>query len=325
MTVADADRLTLSLSPLSGKAGAFAPLTFPRLGWVLDALPAPWVAVGARVGGLPAGLALGMVQEGTGHLLSLTVAAPLRRRGIGRRLAAAWEEAAQAAGAGRLRAGYSERLKERAALAATLGHAGWSAPRLSQVWAIGETAPMVEAVGAWPAVAARLRDPDGFAFEPWSGVGAADAGALAALTAEPDVLPHMHPDLRAEHIEPACSVAVRRHGALVGWVIGERAASVPLDSHRDRPAILYRSAYLARPLWHTGVLVGAYWHAYARQTAAFGPRSVAMFATVFPRMMALVRRRFAPISLRVDETFEMTRDPAAPPENPPPTTLESIP
>lgn len=297
------------LTPLTGAAAAFATLTFPRLGWVLDTLPAPWLAVGARVGGLPAGLALGRIEDGVAHLLSLTVAGALRRRGIGRRLATAWEMAAAAGGARLLRAGYSERLKERDALVATLGRAGWSAPRPAQVWAIGETAPMVAAVGAWPAVAARLREPGGFAFDPWRGLDETDGQALTALAAEPEFLAHMHPSVRAECIEPACSIAVRRHGALVGWVLGERADSVPLDGYGHRPAVYYRSAYLARSLWHTGVLVGAYWHAYARQTAAFGPDSLALFCTAFPRMMALVRRRFAPISLRIDETFEMTRTP----------------
>lgn len=304
-----ADSGTSVLTPLTGTAAAFAPLTFPRLGWVLDTLPAPWLAVGARVGGLPAGLALGRIEDGVGHLLSLTVARALRRRGIGCRLAAAWEDSAAAAGATLLRAGYSERLKDRDALAATLGRAGWSAPRPAQVWAIGETAPMVAAVGAWPAVAARLREPDGFTFDSWRGPDEADGAALAALAAEPEFLAHMHPSVRAERIEPACSIAVRRRGLLVGWVLGERTDRVPLDGFGHRPAIYYRSAYLARSLWHTGVLVGAYWHAYARQAAAFGPDSLALFCTAFPRMMALVRRRFAPISLRVDETFEMTRTP----------------
>lgn len=297
------------LTPLTGGATAFAPLTFPRLGWVLDTLPAPWLAVGARLGGLPAGLALGRIEDGVGHLLSLTVTRALRRQGIGRRLAAAWETAAAAAGATRLRAGCSDRLKGRDALVATLGRAGWSAPRLAQVWAIGETAPMVAAVGAWPSVAARLREPDGFTFECWRGLDGADGPAVAALAAEPEFLAPLHPSVRAERIEPACSIAVRRRGALVGWVLGERTDRVPLDGVGHRPAVYYRSAYLARPLWHTGVLVGAYWHAYARQAAVFGPDSLALFCTGFPRMMALVRRRFAPISLRIDETFEMTRTP----------------
>lgn len=299
----------LDIVALAGNAAAFAPLGFPRLAPVLDRLSPPWLAVGARVGGVPAGLALGRICDGEATLLSLTVARSLRRLGIGRALAAGWEDAAVAAGAVRLRAGFSERLPGRAALAATLSAVGWTPPRLAQVWAVGETAPMVEAVGRWPSVAGRLRDPDGFTFETWRTPDAADRAAIAALAAEPEHLPHMHPDIRADHVVPACSVAVRQHGALVGWVLGERAERVPLDGCRDRPAIHYRSAYLARRLWHTGMLVGAYWHAYARQAEVFGPASIAMFATVFPRMMALVRRRFAPISLRVDETFEMTRIP----------------
>ena len=301
----------LRVAPLSGNAAAFATLGFPRLAPVLDHLEQPWVAVGATVGGLPAGLALGQIQEDGARLLSLTVARSLRNRGIGRTLAEGWGRAAAAAGATGLVTAFSDKLPERAALAATLSAAGWTAPRLTHVRAIGEAAPMVEAVGRWPSLTGRLRDPDGFSFDPWRTPDADDRAAIADLAAEPEHLPLMHPDVRAERIEPACSIAVRRRGMLVGWVLAERAESVPLDGYRDRPAIDYRSAYLARSLWHTGMLVGAYWHAYARQVAAFGPNSIAMFGTMFPRMMSLVRRRFAPISLRVDETFEMIREPAA--------------
>ncbi|MBK1837293.1 GNAT family N-acetyltransferase [Azospirillum sp. YIM B02556] len=298
----------LRISPLAGSAVAFAPLGFPRLAPVLERLSPPWVAVGATIGGLPVGLALGQAGDGVARLLSLKVARSLRNRGIGRSLAAEWERTAAKAGATSLRAGFSDKLPQGAALAATLSAAGWTPPRLTQVWTMGEAARMVEAVARWPSVAGRLRDPEGFSFESWRSPDVDDRAAIAALAAEPDHLPLMHPDLRAERIEPACSIAVRRQGVLVGWVLAERTDRVPIDGYRDRPAIDYRSAYLARHLWHTGVLVGAYWHAYARQVAAFGPTSIAMFGTIFPRMMALVRRRFAPISLRVDETFEMTRE-----------------
>ncbi|WP_142848458.1 GNAT family N-acetyltransferase [Telmatospirillum sp. J64-1] len=288
---------------LHGNASLFAALGFPRLAPVLNDLAAPWIAVGAWSGETPVGLALGQMQGERGCLLSLSVTPAMRRRGIGCGLVRAWEEAARAEGASSLTTGYSNRLPARAALAATLASAGWSAPRLEQISVIGETGPMVEAVAQWSSVARSLRDPGSFTFEPWRTPDAADIAALAALAAEPDYIPQMHPDEGSAPIEEACSIAVRRDDQLLGWVIGERTDRIPLDGYRDRPAIHYRSAYLARSLWHTGLLVTAYWHAYARQAEAFGPDSIAFFFTCVPRMMALTQRRFAPIALRVDESF----------------------
>ncbi len=297
----------MEIVPLTRGASDFATLTFPRLAPMLDTVAPPWVAAGIRVGGLPAGLALGLVREGDARLLSVSVARPLRRRGVGSALVTAWEAQAAALGATVSRAGHTGRLPGRRAFEATLARAGWAPTRPMEIWAIGETGPMVAEVGRWPSVAGRVREPNGFTFEPWREPDADDGAAISAGEAEPDFLPSMAPALCAGRVEPACSIAVRRDGALVGWVLGERAEGVALDGYRDRPAIYYRSAYLSRPLWHTGLLVGAYWHAYARQAEAFGPRSIATFRTAMPRMMALVRRRFAPISLRIDETFETTK------------------
>lgn len=315
----------IRIERLTGAAAAFASLGYPRLAPVLDMVAAPWVAVGAWCGAVPVGLALGQIQQGIGQLLSLMVVQPLRGRGIGTRLAAAWEEAAATAGVSGLRAGCSSRLAGRPALAATLARAGWSEPRLADISCIGEVGPMVAVVAQWPGVASRLRHPGDITFEPWQPLDPSGASALAGLAAEPDFVAHMHPDSWAGGIEPVCSVAVRRKGELVGWVLGERTDRVPLDGYRDRPAIHYVSAYLARSLWHTGILVAAYWHAYHRQSEWLGPHSIAFFHTPLPRMMALVRRRFAPIALCVDEAFAITKNPPPRPEQDGPSQRRATP
>lgn len=295
------------LAPLTGDASAYASLTFPRLAPRLVALTPPWLAVGATLGGVPVGFALGHACEGEVQLLSVVVAPSLRGQGLGRRLIAAFADRAAATGARGAVIAYSSRLdaESAAALVSAATAAGWSAPTLRELICFSETGSMVESVGRWPAVSGRLRDAKKVDFAPWHPLDDADHAAIAAMADDEGYLPHMHPDRPMAPPVPECSVAVRRDGALVGWVMAEQAPTVPLPGYRDRPAITYRSAYLRADLWHTGALVGAYWHAFDRQAALLGARSIAIYHTCLPRMMAMVRRRFGPLHLRVDEAWEL--------------------
>lgn len=301
-------RSAVVLAPLAGNVSAYAGLTFPRLAPRLTALTPPWLAVGATLAGVPVGLALGTLNdEGEALLLSVVVTPAVRRQGIGRRLLATFAETAAAAGAHCVIAAYSSRLApgDAAALVAAAAAAGWSPPVLRELICFSEAGPMVEAVARWPAVSGRLRDAQGVRYEPWQPLDAADHAAIAAMADGDGYMPHMHPDWSPAPPLPECSVAVRRGGALVGWVVAEQAAGVPLPGYRDRPAVTYRSAYLRPDLWHTGALVGAYWHAFDRQAALMGPQSIAIYHTCLPRMMAMVRRRFGPLHLKVDEAWEL--------------------
>jgi hypothetical protein len=106
-------------------------------------------------------------------------------------------------------------------------------------------------------------------------------------------------------IESTTSLVLRRGERLVGWVISERQH----EPESTTPSIHYTAAYADMVLWHTAIMVAAYYHAFIRQAAAFGPTSVARFET--PRsmggMFALIRRRLAPLALSADQIFVTRR------------------
>lgn len=291
----------VAIELLEGDAGAFAVYGFPRLARHLSPVQGLWLAVGLRVAGLPAGLAFGMVQGERAWLLSLMVAAPLRGQGYGRQLARAFAAGAAGRGAASVQADFSSRLTHRGALARCLAAAGFSEPELLTLVTTGEAGAMLEAVNQWPSMMRRLRDPDSASFEPWRALDAADLEAVAALSREPGFVPGMEPEADPETFDPACSIAVRRNGQLIGWVLAEALPVITLEAYRGRKGVYYRSAYLTQPLWHTGLMVGAYRAAFEAQVNTHGPQSIAAFHTSIPRMAAMVRRRFGPIALQVDE------------------------
>ena len=109
----------------------------------------------------------------------------------------------------------------------------------------------------------------------------------------------------ADRMAPAFSTLIRRQGAVVGWVLARDAAE---------RSIHYDEAFLDPVYWHSGITIGAYHHCYARQAALLGRDSVATYYTdpSRPRMVALTRRRFAPIADRI-ETILAVRSAAARP------------
>jgi GNAT superfamily N-acetyltransferase len=286
------------LDALAQDAALFRELTFPRLGKVLEAMKPPWIAVGAWNGLVPAGLALGHASAAGAALTSIFVAPELRRQGLGGRLLAAFEDEARARAAPRLQMRYAAATKMAGALAALLRQAGWEPPVVTEVSLIGEAGKMVPRVATWPGVKAWLDDPGSYSFEPWRPLSAADAEAYGRLLAQDktfDVAPYV------QKLDPQCSLQVRRSGVLVGWVVATPVQNAMLARYRDRVCRLYVCAFLDRNLWHTAVLVAGYYHAFSRQVAAYGEDTIANYHSIFPRMMAMTRRRFAPIALRLDE------------------------
>ncbi|SUB01493.1 Uncharacterised protein [Pannonibacter phragmitetus] len=297
----------MAVELLEGEAGGFAVFGFPRLASRLSPVNAPWIAVGLRIAGIPAGLALGVVQDKTALLLSLMVAAPLRDQGYGRGLAEAFAAEAQTRGAVIVDIGFSSRIGQRDALVRCLGAAGFSVPELAELITTGEAGAMLDAVNQWPSIMKRLRNPESASLEPWRELDGVDLAAVEALSREPGYVPGMAPQADPETFDPACSVAVRRSGQLLGWVVAESLPVITLDAYRGRKGVCYRSAYLTQRLWHTGLLVGAYRAAFEAQVNTYGPGSIAVFHTSIPRMAAMVRRRFGPIALQVDEHWRMNK------------------
>jgi len=136
-----------------------------------------------------------------------------------------------------------------------------------------------------------------FSFASWSSVTSEDNPAIKSLSAEPTCCENMSPTCWEGLIESRASIAVRREGELVGWVL------TMLDTTGAEPTLSCESGYVRHDLWRTGVLVEAYYHAYSEAAKHFGPGTIVRFSTGprMPGMMALTRRRFAPVSLWVDD------------------------
>lgn len=185
-----------------------------------------------------------------------------------------------------------------------------------------EAGPIHDSVSTWPAIARWLADPGRYSFDPWSEPHDADQAALARLRRQPSFQPMMDPALYAATIDPACSLAVRRAGELVGWVLAVPLSGAMVASYGERVGRHYVSAYLDEPLWSTAALVAGYCIAFGRQVAAYGPQSLAMYYSTLPRMQALTRRRFAPFALKFSEILEtctpLARADAAPEHDPAP-------
>jgi ribosomal protein S18 acetylase RimI-like enzyme len=292
---------------LRGSAGLFSPFTFGQVGGWLEPVPDHVIAVGLIVGARPVGLALGTLLPGRSRceLLSIAVAPAMRRLGLGERLLAAWQTEASGRGATECRANYNETMPGRGALEALLAKAGWAAPRASGLVVIGRVGKMVEEVSVWPGIAGRLAAPRSYAFEPLE-LSAADIEAVERYLSEPEAADMVGPIRQAEQLADDFSIAIRRDGRLVGWLLATETRRPLVATNSDVPAIRYLEAYLDPAYRHAGIMVGAYYHCYSRQAARLGRESVAVYYTSHdsrPRMVALTLRRFASLAERVETIF----------------------
>jgi GNAT superfamily N-acetyltransferase len=284
----------------------FAQLTYPRFVRCLTEPGWPIVAVGAVAGGRPIGLALVLVAGVTGRLLSLNVEPIWRQRGLGTALLAACESALALRGAIEIVATHSSRTVARAAFERTLAAARWEPTELTGLRVSARCGPLLEAVGGWPSMHRLLAQRE-YRYGPWTDPDQDDRETIEQLCRQqpcrdcPALTPKMWPD----PIESTTSLVLRRGERLVGWVISERQH----EPESTTPSIHYTAAYADMVLWHTAIMVAAYYHAFIRQAAAFGPTSVARFET--PRsmggMFALIRRRLAPLALSADQIFVTRR------------------
>ncbi|MBB4955143.1 GNAT superfamily N-acetyltransferase [Agrobacterium vitis] len=290
---------------LKDNAALFAGLTFPRLRAWLNALPDGIIAVGAICMGRPVGLAMGDVKpDNVADLFSIAVASPMRRWGIGRGLLLEWQRQTALHGAEKLRVNYPATLKNKDGLEALLARTGWSSPIEDGFIVTGRAGAMVDAVGQWAGIRGRLADLSAYTFEPVT-LTADDVKAVNAYCARPDFIDMFGPLAPELQFDDDLSLIIRRHGVLVGWLLAireERYRGAHTASQTVQPMVRYLEAYLDPAYWHSGVMIGAYFQCYQKQALMFGPDSIAVYYTnqKLPRMVALTRRRFAPIADRFE-------------------------
>ncbi|MES2495435.1 MAG: hypothetical protein V4618_04945 [Pseudomonadota bacterium] len=299
---------------LGGDAAGFTDFTFQHYRGLVHKVARPYLAVGVLLGDRPVGLAFGWVEpsEADGrieaNLSSIQIMPLLRKAGIGHAALAAWEAEAMRRGARQAVTYHPGRLKERTAFEALLAASRWSPPETHKLQVTGEAAGMSVIGGNWRGVRGRLIEPEGVTFDAWDmSAMTADREGIARLTAQSTCIPYLEPLQHAARIEPAVSLAIRREGVLLGWILGERLVRSigPGSMVPDVTSINYFAAYCDEAVASRGLLIGAFFHSFSRQAAAFGPRSRATYITkpIMPQMVALSRRRFAPMADYVDEVF----------------------
>jgi len=265
------------------------------------------IAVGARLDGRPVGLALALWEPDSPQvrLLSLMVAPELRCRGIGSRILRRCEDLAAATGRPRLATYFSSILPDAGAFAATLAKTGWSAPALLELRCAVRAGETATAIAGWPGMERRLASRDDVAFTPWNECVSADLARIADLAGAADCPPGLTPTHCATEIDPEESFVLRQGGEVVGWILArlDRDAG---DDPPGAPTLFISAAYIRRDLWRSGLLVLAYHFMACRHVARFGSDAPARFSTSpkYPGMMALIRRRFAPAAVWVDEWLE---------------------
>lgn len=284
-------------------AQSFRHMTFAAYYATLDFEPTspPPLVVGARAGGLPAGLALARRRAGdvTAELLSVFVAPDRRGQGIAAALVRAVEAECAREQVPALTAKYMGGLATSAAVEHILAKGGWSQPcKRTTVL----TFPL-EKVRAQAGFERSSRPPRGFDILPWTRLAAAERTEIRVSNArlpwiEADLVPFDH----EADLDTEVSVALRSGGAVVGWCIGHRSADawrvscafVREDARRAGAMLpLVREALerASRAGYENGMVTAPVWHAWLHE---FAHHWIAPLSTI-------VRETFGVYKLLIDD------------------------
>jgi GNAT superfamily N-acetyltransferase len=245
-------------------------------------------AVGALEDGEPAGLALALrlPRKGFTRLASLFVRERSRRRGIATALLAALEEALRRAGVERFEASYQTGRPTSEAPPRLLARRGWPEPQPDRLICRCDRR-MLEA--PW------LRDfplPGGAEIVPWGEVLPAEVQALRESQSAHPWIPESLRPWEYQGVE-FNSVAMRRDGALVGWVLTQRF---------DSSTLIYSNSYMHPRLQRTARILPLYVEAVRKQAADPSlPNALWVVPFVHPAMVRFVRGTMAPYMNRVEE------------------------
>ncbi len=274
-------------------------LTYPRFRKWFDGterVPDTVAAWQARVGVLPVGLAIANRKPSDRlRILSILVAPAFRRAGIGSALLCQMEALARRHGLRSLEAHHGGG-DVRAAFLALLDRQGWDPPQHLEHRLAGPADWPDRKGPKWAAFIARIRRA-GYDATPWGDLTAGDRSKALAL--EKREVDPAWPRFSAfePHADPLLSVALRRHGDLVGWIHCE---SKPAEGYHH-----YVTGYVERALQGKGWLLAGLDSVCRRQAAAYGAGSVAVYETPGQniRMVALMEKHLKPVSLWTDDRY----------------------
>jgi len=299
----------MSMQVLIGACPSFARFTFKGMSDHLREIPAGCIAVGAWHDDRPIGLALGWRgTEDIARLVSVAVAPPHRGLGHGAALVARWESEARRLGAAWALCRFSNALPARAAFERLLAEQAWSPPKEVEYRLAGRAGAMARQGGAWLGVSGRILNSRAISYMPLT-LGPDDDAAIARLLAQPGAVLLRGPLGYAEPLVHEATIAIRRAGKLVGWIIAI-PSGVEDPAAKGAKVVEYVESYLDAALWATGAAIGGYFHAFTAQAAAYGEDSIAIYRTHpgVPQMVAFTRRRFAPMAIRWETVLGSTKE-----------------
>ncbi len=298
----------LRIAPLTLPAPQFSPFTFPRYRGLLSGTELPEtvserIAIGAWLGDSPVGLAFLSRPNGESRrrrLLSIMVSPLLRRQGMATRLLREAESLAVADGAKALDAVHSSRMASSGAFEALLRRAGWSAPKEIEYRLAGKAGWSLKAKADWGDFVGRITG-RGYQTTTWNELTDADhqviGNIVQACLPEPDRAfdpLKIPPDLP---VIPELSLALRRHGEIVGWVLGSKGA-IP-------DTVYYSHGYVLHKVRRAGWLVAGVREVCERQCALMGPETISVFETAANNadMRRFMERQLKPYSLWTDSRY----------------------
>ena len=295
------DRPDLGVAVLPLPASGFDEFTYPRYAPLLSASPSAAdseerIAVAAWNEGRPAGLAFlsRSSAENARRLLSIMVSPDLRGKNVGSRLLALAEECARVRGTMKLLAIHTSDLPARAAYESLMRKAGWSAPVPFEFRAAGKAGWSLLALNDWAPFLERLHR-RGFAATGWDALTEADREEIADIVknAVPEDDRDFDPFQGEQRLPiiPELSIVLRRHGEIVGWILGSKGA-VP-------NSVYYSHGYVLPPFQRAGWLACGVREISQRQAESLGSESLCVFETAATNtgMRRFMEQHLKPYSL----------------------------
>ena len=273
----------LRIQPIDHTASGFDRFTFPRYRALIAEVIPPnaekrRVIIGAWLGDTPIGLALYSLPWGEGltqrRLLSVMVAPLMRRQGLAKQMLQAGNTKAASLGTTELMCGHSSNLTRKMAFEALLRADGGPAPREFEYRLAGRAGWSALALHDWARFLARLQA-SGYQSTPWTDITAEDRAQIQQLLAdqvtEAERAFDPFPVETRDTFLPAMSLVLRKHGAVVGWIVGQSGAKAN--------SVHYSNGYVLPSVRRTGWLVGGVREVCERQAAHLGPQSLSVFET----------------------------------------------
>jgi GNAT superfamily N-acetyltransferase len=271
------------------KRSAFAAFTFPYYQGLLltPSLAVRSTCAGVSCDGRPIGLALIENQaRDCGNLRSIWIEPEYRRQGIARQLLQQVEEMVVARGRRRLETVYMDTLPEVNAFESLLRGAGWESPH-TRMYVLQSDLAHINQAG-WMKNPPIL-EPE-YELRPWEEVSAAEKKAVAALRIYSK---EVWPENSGSNYDRPTSMAIRKGGELVGWIV----------NHPYAPGVLrFTCSYLRDDLQGRGRMVAVMAESVRRMGPAGYHRGIWAVPMEFPRMVAFSKRRLFPFATEISET-----------------------